>query len=84
MDFFQIPPAHQNGFKLFSVYSADVSELSRRPESLGFTWSLNLEMTEKISPIEQKENLPEAETMTGDQLFGLIYKAVNYETPFSS
>ena len=31
-------------------------------------------MTEKISSIEKKENFPEAETMTGDQLFELIYK----------
>ena len=29
---------------------------------------------EKISPIEKKENLPKAETMTGDKLFELIYK----------
>ena len=29
---------------------------------------------EKISPIEKKENLSGAETMTGDQLFGVIYK----------
>ena len=31
-------------------------------------------MIEKISPIEKKENLPKAETMTGDQLLNLIYK----------
>ena len=34
-------------------------------------------MVEQISPIEKKENLPKAETLTGDQLFDLIYQGAS-------